>query len=165
MLHDNYLRVHASRRYQITRAACYIKMAVDPWLMPDLAHFACLMSSVVHVLGCRLCDTAQPRAVFYILSICMLHDTCCVLHDTCCNCGFIFKHVVISRATVKRLRLCGKFACHTLHAHRSVRGYSSATVSPQQSRCFLWGLWLCVCLILQVGLERANSWLQCLTLS
>ena len=82
MLHDNYLRAHASRRCQTTRAAFYIKMAMDPW--PDLAHFACLLGSTVHILCLIHYDTAQSHAAFYILSICMLHDTFCVLHDTFC---------------------------------------------------------------------------------
>jgi len=68
--------LHVDAKSRVLHAT---SMVVDPWLMPDLAHFACLMSSMVHVLCWILCDTAQPHAAFYIRSICTLHDTFCVL--------------------------------------------------------------------------------------
>ena len=66
MLHDDYLRVHASRKCQITHAACYINgngSMVDArfstFCMPDEQHGPC---SVLNTL--RRCTA-----------------TCCVLHS------------------------------------------------------------------------------------
>ena len=39
--------LHVDAKSRVLHAT---SMVVDPWLMPDLAHFACLMSSMVHVL-------------------------------------------------------------------------------------------------------------------